>query len=101
MKYRTKGVRLGHKLFNRVRVTEFDKERFYVTDRSYSFTDHTQMKSHEYAAFQKRLFQQRKKDQKREKWIYVISAIVTIILIVGFLWYWEFLDFEMLFSSNP
>jgi len=60
MKYRTKGVRLGHKLFHRVRETEFDKPQFYTTDRTNGVHDSIEMKGHEYAAFQKELFKKRK-----------------------------------------
>ena len=100
MKYKTVGVTLGHKLLIRKRETAFDKKRSISTGITDEFSDHTEMKSHEFAAFQKRMFQQLKKDRKRHRMMLFITFIITLLLIIGFLIFWNTYDFDLLNSSE-
>ncbi|MEZ4777752.1 MAG: hypothetical protein R2786_00010 [Flavobacteriaceae bacterium] len=100
MKYKTVGVTLGHKLLIRKRETAFDKKRSISTGITEDFSDHTEMKSHEFAAFQKRMFRQRKKDRKRRRIILFITFIITLLLIIGFVIFWNTYDFDLLKSSE-
>ncbi len=99
MKYRTTGTRLGHKLFVRNRETAFDKKRNSLINND-SILDHSKMKGHEFAAFQKKIFLQKKKDRKRRKMILLISVVLTILIVIGFLIFWNTYDFSLLKSSE-
>lgn len=100
MKYTTTGTRLNHKIFIRTRQTNFDVKKHFGHTTIENFVDHTKMKGHEFAAFQKRMFQQMKKDRKRRRIVFLISCIVTLLIIIGFLIFWSTYDFSLLKSSE-
>lgn len=100
MKYKTVGVTLGHKLLIRKRESAFDKKRSISTGVTDEFSDHTAMKSHEFAAFQKRMFYQRKKDRKRRRMVLLITFIITLFIVIGFLLFWKTFDFDLWKSSE-
>lgn len=84
MKYKTTGTTAGHKFFVRKRSTAFDK--FDKTDvpsgKFGSFTDHKEMKTWEYAAFQKEQFKAIKKRKRRFYILVFISILIALVLII-------------------
>lgn len=79
MKYRTTGVKMGHKLFKRERVTQFDTKRHIPTDRETKWDDHKKMDLLTHAAFQKEIFKKRKKERKRYRISLAIAILLTLI----------------------
>lgn len=82
MRYKTTGTTSGHKLFVRNRSTAFDKfENIDVPSGKFGvFTDHKEMKTWEYAAFQKKQFRQIKKRKRRFYLLLTFSIVLAIIL---------------------
>lgn len=62
--------------------------------------DHTQMKSHEFALFQKEQFLKRRQEKARNRRFYAWSALIVIGLIILFLIFWNNYDFNLLKSSE-
>ena len=68
------------------------KNRKARTDKLYTFSskaynkfkDHTEMTTHEYAAFQKKLFKERRKYRKKVLIIFITSIIITFLIILFF-----------------
>ena len=82
MKYKTTGTRAGHKVFVRERETAFDKN---TTNKNGSFeplVDHKEMKTYEYAAFQKKVFKEKRRQKQKYYLIIFITAIVIFIIIL-------------------
>jgi len=71
----------------RVRKTRFDKKHSLSNHAYNEFVDHTEMTTHEFAAFQKKLFKE--KAQYKRKIRIIFGIIMTIILsyIVYFLYF--------------
>lgn len=82
MRYKTTGTKAGHKLFVRNRSTAFDTfENIDVPSSKFgAFTDHKEMKTWEFAAFQKGQFAAIKKRKKRFYFLVVISIVVALTL---------------------
>ena len=82
MRYKTTGTTAGHKLFVRKRSTAFDTfEKAEVASGKFgAFTDHKEMKTWEYAAFQKEQFKEIKK-RKRKFYLILISSIIVAITL--------------------
>lgn len=100
MKYTTTGTRLNHKIFVRTRQTNFDVKKHFGHTTIENFVDHTKMKGHVFADFQKRMFLRMKKDRKRRRMILLISVVLTILIVIGFLIFWNTYDFSLLKSSE-
>jgi uncharacterized membrane protein len=47
--------------------------------------DHTQMKSHEFANFQKEQFLKKKQDRSRERKLRILAVVITLLIILLFL----------------
>lgn len=58
--------------------------------------DHTKMKSHVFAAFQKEQFQKRRKERARSRRLILISIFIVIVLLAVFLFLWNGYDFDLL-----
>ncbi len=84
MRYKTTGTTSGHKLFVRKRSTSFDKfEKTDVPSGKFgAFKDHKEMKTWEYAAFQKEQFKAIKKRKRRFYFLLIVSIIIAISLIL-------------------
>jgi hypothetical protein len=100
MKYTTTGTRLNHKIFIRTRQTNFDVKKHFGHTTIKNFVDHTKMKGHEFAAFQKRMFLRMKKEKKRRRILFTLTILITILIIIGFLVFWNTYDFSLLKSSE-
>lgn len=101
MKYRTTGVKMGHKLFKRERVSQFDKNRHIPTDKDSKFEDYKKLDLLTHAEFQKELFKKRKQERKRYRMAIVATILITLITILLFLFIWDQLGTEMFeFSSH-
>ena len=84
MKHKTTGTRSGHKIFIRERSTAFDKFNKKTTDIESSFgamDDHKQMNTYEYAAFQKKVFKEKRKQKKKIRVLIIVSFIIAIVLL--------------------
>ncbi|GEM_PF-1238801 len=66
-----------------------------------AFKDKVCMKSHEFAAFQKRLFEEKKREKKRTRRVLIFTIIATLLLIVLFLIGWHTIDFHLLEPKAP
>lgn len=82
MKYKSTGTRAGHKIFVRKRETAFDKSN---TQKSTFGTleDHKEMKTYEYAAFQKKVFEEKKLQKRRKRILYLITAVIVLGIILS------------------
>ena len=78
----------------------FDQDIRMIENSYGKFVDHTKMKGHEVADFQKRMFQRMKKDKKRERMVLLITVLITLLLVIGFLILWNNYDFNLLKSSE-
>ena len=74
------GMILALKNNKRNRRTPFDKKNL---DRSSfgEFIDHKEMKTYEYAAFQKKLFIEKARQKRRRIIIFAVSAVIIIIIL--------------------
>ena len=86
-----------HQLHDRKKM--FDKDTHQIQGSYRSFEDHKKMKGIEFAAFQKRMFHQLKKDRKRRRLLLLVTIIITFLVIFGFLYFWNIYDFRLLESS--
>lgn len=90
--------------FNRQQMSDrkkvFDQDIRMIENSYGTFVDHTKMKGHEFADFQKSMFQQMKKDKKRGRIVLLITVIITLLLVIGFLLFWNNYDFNLLKSSE-
>lgn len=57
--------------------------------------DHKQMKSHEFANFQKEQFLKKKQNRIRERKLRLIAVAITLLLILLFLYIWNSFDFDL------
>lgn len=81
MKHKTVGTRAGHKIFIRERSTAFDKFNKKTSDIESSFgemNDHKKMNTYEYAAFQKKVFKEKRKQKKKTRILIIVSIFVAI-----------------------
>jgi len=60
--------------------------------------DHKQMKSHEFAAFQKEQFLKRKKERNQRLVLRLVVVLITFIIIIFFLWLYGIADLN---SAGP
>ncbi len=75
------------------RVPLFKKERLlYSVSSKSGMNDTVQMKTFEYAEFQKKLFKQKKKDRKKRVVLLLITLVITILIV---LWIPYVLDYLM------
>ena len=58
------------------------------------------MKSHEFANFQKEQFIKRKQQRKRERQLWALALLGTLIIVLLFLIMWNNYDFNVLKSSE-
>lgn len=82
MKYKTTGTRAGHKIMIRTRETSFDKT---TTPNGGSFgklEDHKEMKTYEYAAFQKKIFAEKARLKRRRIKLFAITAVIVILVLL-------------------
>lgn len=88
MKYKSTGTRAGHKLFVRKRETAFDKNHTLKNSSFESFEDHKEMKTYEYAAFQKKVFEEKRRRKKKYYLIILITVIcvITILFFIPTVW---------------
>ena len=79
MKYKGVGTKLGHRLIIRSRETAFDKSTPNLQSSFGTLEDHKEMKTWEYAAFQKKQFEKKRKEKRKRRIIFIISAILAIL----------------------
>ena len=84
MKYKSTGTRAGHKIFVRKRETAFDKNYKLKNSSFESLDDHKEMKTYEYAAFQKQVFKEKRR-QKKRYYLIVFLTVIGVILILFFI----------------
>jgi hypothetical protein len=53
------------------------------------FNDHTEMKSHEYAEFQKKLFAEQARNRKRFRIVFWTAMLVVTAVLIYFLFFYE------------
>ncbi|MGJ8666288.1 MAG: hypothetical protein ACSHW7_07985 [Patiriisocius sp.] len=78
MKYTTHGTTGNHKILIRNRETIFDTSTQSKSTFG-SFENHTEMKTWEFAAFQKEQFAKKKKERKRFWLLLLVSTIAALI----------------------
>mgnify|MGYP001046713058 CR=1 FL=1 len=84
MKYKSTGTLTVHKVYVRQRETAFDKN-FKPKDSSFSsFEDHKEMKTYEYAAFQKKVFKEKRR-QKRKYHLIILLTVIAAAIILFFI----------------
>ncbi len=81
MKYRSTGTRQGHKIFVRKRETAFDAPLGQTQSTFGTFEDHIEMKTWQYAAFQKEQFSKKRKEKRKRRIVLVLSLIIAITFI--------------------
>ncbi|RMA64651.1 hypothetical protein [Ulvibacter antarcticus] len=81
MKYKTTGLKAGHKIFIRKRESAFDNGLRLKDSTFGTFEDHKEMKTYEYAAFQKKVFEENR-ILKRKRNILIIITIIAVVLIL-------------------
>lgn len=72
-------------LSKRKKLSELDLD--YSNDSYKKLQDHKQMNAHEFAAFQKEQFKQRKEERRRFYILFSIVMIVVIIVMTYFLYF--------------
>ena len=85
MKHKTVGFRSGYRLFIRERETAFDKFNKKTDSIKSSFgimEDHIQMNTYEFAAFQKKMFREKRRQKKRGRILIFVSFILAICLLL-------------------
>ena len=82
MKYKGVGTRMGHKLIIRKRESAFDKKKRVVHSSFGTLEDHTEMKTWEYASFQKAQFAKRRSERRKRNIIFIISGILAILVLI-------------------
>ena len=85
MKHKTVGFRAGYRLFIRERVTAFDKFNKKTDSIKSSFgvlEDHKKMNTYEYAAFQKKVFKEKRRQKKRTRILIFVSFIIAIGILL-------------------
>ncbi|GHC52912.1 hypothetical protein [Ulvibacter litoralis] len=82
MKYKSTGTRAGHKLFVRKRETPFDKNQSFNSTFG-TFEDHKEMKTYEYAAFQKKVFKEKALQKRKKKLLILITSIIVLLIILA------------------
>lgn len=82
MKYKSTGTRAGHKIFIRKRESAFDKSQ---TPNSTFGTleDHKEMKTYEYAAFQKKVFKEKDIQKRKRRILFLITAVIVLLIILA------------------
>ncbi len=80
------------------RKTIYDRKEISRNGAYGDTEDHTKMKSHVFADFQKEQFRKRRKERARGRRLILISALIVIILLAVFLWLWNGYDFNLLKS---
>ncbi len=81
MKYKTTGTRASHRLFVRKRETAFDKDSTIKNSSFEPLEDHKEMKTYEFAAFQKKVFKEKRR-QKRKYYLVVFLTIIIVVIIL-------------------
>ena len=74
--------------FNKMQMSKrkkyFDKKGAETIKPSYGeFTDHKKMKTYEYAAFQKKIFTQKKREHVRFRVIVVVTIVIVILIFIA------------------
>ena len=82
------------------RKTMYDRKETTSRDTYGPTDDHTQMKSHEFANFQKEQFIKRKQQRKRDRQLWALALLGTLIIVLLFLIIWNNYDFNVLKSSE-
>ena len=95
MKYKTSGLKAGHKIFIRKRESKFDTTSVLKDSSFGTFEDHKEMKTYEYAAFQKKIFEEKRASKRLRIILIVFSLIAVLLLIVAFPYI-----YDELFSGN-
>ena len=86
----------NNRLMKRDRKTIYDRKETSRNGTYGTTEDHTKMKSHVFADFQKEQFRKRREERARGRRLILISALIVIILLAVFLWLWNGYDFNLL-----
>ncbi|NND63471.1 MAG: hypothetical protein HKN48_09795 [Flavobacteriaceae bacterium] len=78
----------------------FDKENKTSSHKYGQMEDHMQMKSHEYAQFQKDLFERMKFERKRRLQMRLLVFGITVLVVILLIVFANSMDVEM-FTPNP
>ena len=71
----------NNKLQKGQRKTLYDRKKDGVSASYGTFTDHTQMKSHEFASFQKELYARLRKEKRNYRIRIFITVVLTILVL--------------------
>lgn len=88
-------VMKNNRLMKGERKSMFDRQRISTIGVQGEIVDHTQLKSHAFAQFQKELFLKLKNERKQRILRNMLVFVITILIVIGFLWIWSQLDRSM------
>ena len=63
--------------------------------------DHRKLKSHEFAAFQKKLFKRRLREEKSDRRTVLLALLIAVVIVILFLVFVYNYDFSLLNPATP
>ena len=85
-----------NRLMKGERKTIYDHKDSKRSGRYGAMDDHRQLKSHEFATFQKEQFARKKKERKRDIILKTVVVLITFMLVLLFLYIWDTYDSDVL-----
>ena len=82
------------------RKTLYDRDNVFSKGTYGEMDDHKQMKSHEFATFQKEQFIKRAKERKNDIILKTVVVLITLMLVLLFLYIWNTYDSDVLVSPE-
>jgi len=72
----------NNKIMKRDRVSIYDKKHRVGSAPYQELVDHKSMKTWEYAAFQKKQFEKKRRERRKRYIIFIISAILSVLVLI-------------------